>query len=320
MVEVWCGEVCCVFDFELVEGYWCLSWGIVLVLGYYILYIIHIHYYILYYLILLLYLILYSSSLPLLLSFLSHISSSSSLLSPLFLFFPSFSSLPHLNHPSLIHSILVGTYIYLFIFFPIFLIPIFHSILVGTYIYLFILSHSRIIWPRTNYRRDVSSGVVLFVWCSVLVDGWGVLAFELVFWFDVRCCIILYYILYPIPILYIIYYTIYYTILLYLILYSPSPSPLLIYSSNPLPFPISSSLPLLFYSSYSHPLPNHSILVGTYMRLFIYSSDLSSFPFHLSQYPHLFLLFPIFKNNSTPHKLSEGCLEWCSFISMWFVF
>jgi hypothetical protein len=23
--------------------------------------------------------------------------------------------------------------------------------------------------PRTNYRRDVSSGVVLFVWCSVLV-------------------------------------------------------------------------------------------------------------------------------------------------------
>jgi hypothetical protein len=24
-------------------------------------------------------------------------------------------------------------------------------------------------WPRMFYRRDVSSGVVLFVWCSVLV-------------------------------------------------------------------------------------------------------------------------------------------------------
>ena len=44
-----------------------------------------------------------------------------------------------------------------------------HSILVGTYIYLFIFSSSSspTIWPRTNYRRDVSSGVVLFVWCSV---------------------------------------------------------------------------------------------------------------------------------------------------------
>ena len=39
----------------------------------------------------------------------------------------------------------------------------------------------------------------------------------------------------------------------------------------------------------------HSILVGTYIYLFIFQS---------------------ISNNLTPHKLSEGCLEWCSFISM----
>jgi hypothetical protein len=26
----------------------------------------------------------------------------------------------------------------------------------------------------------------------------------------------------------------------------------------------------------------------------------------------------MFQDNLTPHKLSEGCLEWCSFISIWF--
>jgi hypothetical protein len=103
-------------------------------------------------------------------------------------------------NPSLIHSILVGTYIYLFIFipllpllslpnlllssssilssspspllfFPIFILYL--SVLTYTYLYLIQYSqYSRTIRPRTFYRRDVSSGVVLFVWCSVLVDGY----------------------------------------------------------------------------------------------------------------------------------------------------
>jgi hypothetical protein len=35
------------------------------------------------------------------------------------------------------------------------ILPNIHSILVGTYIYLFIFNWcSRTIWPRTNYRRD----------------------------------------------------------------------------------------------------------------------------------------------------------------------
>jgi hypothetical protein len=93
------------------------------------------------------------------------------------------------------------------------------------------------VWPRTNYRRDVSSGVVLFVWCSVLVDGWGG-----------ACWCLGYY------------------IISYLILYSS--------------FPLSLLIP------FSYTLPS------------------SSLPKYL-----------------TPHKLSEGCLEWwmviCVVFSVW---
>jgi hypothetical protein len=42
----------------------------------------------------------------------------------------------------------------------------------------------------------------------------------------------------------------------------------------------------------------HSILVGTYI--------------------YLFILFLSFFKYLTPHKLSEGCLEWCSFICVVF--
>jgi hypothetical protein len=119
--------------------------------------------------------------------------------------------------------------------------------------------------------------------------------------------IIHYYILYiiyytyTIIILYIITYYIIHILLLYTILLSPS--------SHPILFLFSSSL-LLFY----HPIPSfpshpliHSILVGTYIYLFIFLSFLTQ-------------SFPPFPKYLTPHKLSEGCLEWCSFISIWFWF
>jgi hypothetical protein len=35
-------------------------------------------------------------------------------------------------------------------------------------------------------------------------------------------------------------------------------------------------------------------------------------------YTYLYSSIILIPNNSTPHKLSEGCLEWCSFISIWF--
>jgi hypothetical protein len=99
---------------------------------------------------------------------------------------------------SLIHSILVGTWIHIFIFFPSSPIIPFPTI-----------------WPRTNYRRDVSSGVVLFVWCL----SWCWLLC-LCFWagVDVRCILYITIIIYYIILLY----TIIYYILSYTILYSSS--------------------------------------------------------------------------------------------------
>ena len=187
-------------------------------------------------------------------------------------------------------------------------------------------------WPRTNYRRDVSSGVVLFVWCWSLSWWMVYLAFELVFMFMFWAGVYYIIISYIIHIHYILYYILYYTLLLF---FSFPPNHLLlipllpvqsflssnqylsvltytylynlqIYSSNTLFF---SSIPLLFpssqYSFYtcrylhiliyiqsvlfsysslpisplilshlppsSHLLPNiHSILVGTYIYLFIF--------------------------------------------------
>ena len=76
-------------------------------------------------------------------------------------------------------------------------------------------------------------------------------------WFDIRCYIIYYYYYIIYYILYIYYYYIlYYTLLFFLII---SSFPLFFHHS------LSSSL-LLFFSSYIH-----SILVGTYIYLFIFN-------------------------------------------------
>jgi hypothetical protein len=118
-------------------------------------------------------------------------------------------------------------------------------------------------------------------WCGVLTLG----------------VIIIYYILYY-YILHIYYIIIYYYIILLLYTY--------LYSSSVLFFPYSSLIPfllnLLFLLSsilYSifFPFLIHSILVDTYIYLTIF-------------------LLPT--PNLTPHKISEGCLEWCSFICVVF--
>jgi hypothetical protein len=103
------------------------------------------------------------------------------------------------------------------------------------------------------------------------VDGWGVWCVFVCsrFWaFDIRCCIV-YYILYLILLYYTYTYTIiiYYYILLYLIhiLYYTLHLPL-IYS-----FPIYSLTIQSSSSSLSNPSNIHSILVGTYIYLFIFN-------------------------------------------------
>jgi hypothetical protein len=134
-----------------------------------------------------------------------------------------------------------------------------------------------------------------------------VLAFELV----LTCGVIYYILLYNI-LLYIYYY---YTYTIYYIILFSSSLPLFIlfssYSSS------SSSLPSLLSSS-------SSIL---YLLFCLYSSLLilpsSSLPnhthsFYTCRYLHILIYILSLKNNLTPHKLSEGCLEWCSFICVVF--
>ena len=86
------------------------------------------------------------------------------------------------------------------------------------------------------------------------------------FWFDVRCYIIIYYILYYCYILYIIH-----ILLLYLLLYSVllSSSSFFISSSDP----SSSSIYLLFGSPSFPNLLIQSIRVGIWISLFMYSSN-----------------------------------------------
>ena len=102
--------------------------------------------------------------------------------------------------------------------------------------------------PAQIIGVDVSSGVVLFVWCSVLVEGYS--CFELVV--RICVCVISY-------ILYYTYYILYYYILYYYVLYS---SHLLFYS-----FP--SFFPLLTFPS------SHPINTCRYLHILIYI--LSSF-------------------------------------------
>jgi hypothetical protein len=90
--------------------------------------------------------------------------------------------------------------------------------------------------------------------------------------------------------LYITLYIHYYIILYNILLFHLSPSNL---SSSILPFQsIFSSVPipynpLLFFSSLLYPPLIHSILVGTYIYLFIFNQDiyLFSFPFFCSIFP-----------------------------------
>ena len=74
--------------------------------------------------------------------------------------------------------------------------------------------------------------------------------------------------------------------------YSPSSSSL---PSSPIPFPY--TLPLSFPIFFPHSHLIQSIRVGVYCWILISQTHL-----------------PI--KNSTPHKLSEGNVEWCSFISV----
>ena len=158
-------------------------------------------------------------------------------------------------------------------------------------------------WPRTNYRRDVSSGVVLFVWCSVLVcrfdEYWSfvlVLTLGVIYY----TIILLYYIIH---ILYlIIYYILYYTLPLF-----SSILPLLSSFSSPILF-LWSSLPIiLFFLSFppsqssSSPSP-HSLLIFLFLPIF-----LPIFILYLSVlgYTYLYLIFQLSRTILTPHVLSE---------------
>jgi hypothetical protein len=83
---------------------------------------------------------------------------------------------------------------------------------------------------------------------------------------------------------------------------------------------------LIFYHSSSDLIssPSHSshhsfyILLPHSSSLISYSILLQihlSFILYLSVLTYTYLYSRLIPNNSTPHKLSEGCLEWCSFIS-----
>jgi hypothetical protein len=146
--------------------------------------------------------------------------------------------------------------------------PLIHSILVGTYIRLFIFP----IRPRTFYRSG-------WLRCDVFMfRGWGGV-----------CVIILYIIIHILLLYYYTYTIIYYIILLYINYYYISSSHLFYSSSLPiyLLFLLPSSSPnlssVLLPSSSN--LPNiHSILVGTYIYLFIF------FPIYLLFFPNLSLI------------------------------
>jgi hypothetical protein len=172
------------------------------------------------------------------------------------------------------------------------------------YVYLYSPAFQTI-RPRTKYRRYVSSGVVLFVWCSVLFDvlSWCsrvVLLYYILLYtiyYTIIYCIILYYYYY---ILYIILLYILYYIIIYYILYYTLPflsqSIFLFSSSYPSSHPINTCryLHILIYVPDSSlpslplflPYP-HSILVGTYIYLFIFSQDI-----YLLSLPSSLLLFP----------------------------
>jgi hypothetical protein len=144
----------------------------VLTCGVYYYILLYIYYYTYTIIIHILYIILYSSLLLFffLILFLS-----------LYLLFPPFPLLSFSSSNTLLLFCLYSSLLIL----PFHLIPHQYSFYTCRYLHIliYILSLKNTL-PRTNYRRDVSSGVVLFVWCSVLgmVIGiwfwWSVFVFE----------------------------------------------------------------------------------------------------------------------------------------------
>ena len=178
-------------------------------------------------------------------------------------------------------------------------------------------------WPRMFYRSGwlrcvVRICVLVLGWVWAGVDVWCILLYILLLYYY-----ILYYILYI------------HILLLYLILYSSSVLPLL--SSSPLIY-----LPLLFCSHLSssssllllfRSLPNILSLLpflcsfsSIYSPLSSSSSDLSSVLLPFSPSSHSKYTCRVLHNliyihnhshpfppNLTPHVLSDGNVEWCSF-------
>jgi hypothetical protein len=130
-------------------------------------------------------------------------------------------------------------------------------------------------------------------------------------------CVIIYYcyILY-ITILYYTYYILYYYIILYyyLILYSS-----LLFCSSPPILPLLSSFSLPIFPLLPHLLFPHSFYTCRYLHILIYI--LRSLPFlsnplpnthprNTCRYLHILIyILSIFKNNLTPHVLSEWMVE-----------
>jgi hypothetical protein len=162
-------------------------------------------------------------------------------------------------------------------------------------------------WPRTNYRRDVSSGVVLFVWCLAfeLVDGY--LCFVLVLTCGVYCIIILYII--HILLLYLIlyYYYILYYILYYTILFFSS-IPLFPSHTDTFLFSSISSIPILFllFLSFYPSFPDNPSLPNPSS-----SPIFPIFILYLSVLTYAYLCSNPNQNNLTPHVLSEWMVEVC---------
>ena len=274
--------------------WWCVCWCYIL----YILYIITLYYsiiyiiihyiIILYYTYILLYTYLYSSS-----------SSSfySLLLFPSLLFFSSNPSPPLTPSTSSSPPFLPSSFI------------LYLSILIYTYLYS-ISSLLPNIPPRTFYRRHVSSGVVLFVWC---LSWCGVLlCFELVMRVGVIFCY-----------QYIIYYILLY-ITIIIILYTLLP----LYSSFSSSHLLSSPSHLPYQSHLPYPFLIHSIPVDTYILLLIfhlfhtsslpiYHPNPSSDSFYTCRDLHTLTYIPIIFPPTilTPHVLSERLVErlWCVF-------
>ena len=110
------------------------------------------------------------------------------------------------------------------------------------------------------------------------------------------------FVLYIIYYYYILYIILYYIIIIYYILYYTIIIFYLILYSSPLQSHLLSSLP----SNHPNPLPSS--------HLFLLQSSHS---FYTCRYLLTVIYIPdSCKNNLTPHVLSDGNVEWCSFISI----